>query len=266
MHADLAEPGAERVVHIGKHAAVPDREPGRAAQHQIFADRRDQMRQLFLDRAASTRIGCPCQGFELAVAPDRELGDGADKGLERLVAGDEIGLGIDLDKGAGGAAGGNPDQPFGGDSPGLFGGGRQPLFAQPVDRGLDVAVAVAERALAIHHAGAGLVAQLLDQRRGHLGHLSSSSLSPPRARRGGSSFQCHDRAVDRARLRHAPQPARPPPGASPHRHPRARRRARPLLLRADRPSRRSARAPMSTPEAASSACNPSSTALDTRSQ
>ena len=56
----------------------------------------------------------------------------------------------------------NADQAFGGDAAGLLGGLGQALLAQPVDRGLHVAVGLAERRLAIHHARAGLLAQLLD--------------------------------------------------------------------------------------------------------
>ena len=108
--------------------------------------------------------------FEFPVAGDRELADSLHEALKRLVAGDEIGLGIDLDKGAGWSARSDADQPLGGDPAGLFGGGGQPFFAQPVDRRFDIAAAVAERPLAVHHAGTGLVAQLLDQRRGHLDH------------------------------------------------------------------------------------------------
>ena len=132
--------------------------------------RRDQVGQLVGDGAAGPGIGRLLQRLDIAVAADRERGDRAHERLEQLVARDEIGLGIDLDDGAGGAARRDPDKPFGGDAPGLLGGGGKPLLAQPIDRGLDIAAALAERALAIHHAGAGLLAQFLDQRRGDLGH------------------------------------------------------------------------------------------------
>ena len=90
--------------------------------------------------------------------------------LEQIVARDEVGLGIDLDHDALGALDGGADQAFGGDAAGLLGGLGQALLAQPVDGGFHVAVGLAERRLAIHHARAGLVAQLLDHLCGDVGH------------------------------------------------------------------------------------------------
>ena len=152
------------------------------------------MGQLFLDGAPGARIGASEQRLEGAVAIAREIADNAHKALKGLVAGDKISLGIDLDQSAGGverAAGsahGGADQPLGGHPPGLFGRRRQPLLAQPVDRRFEIAAAVAERALAVHHAGAGLVAQLLDQRRGHLGHLSYPLSVAARCSRAGAQI------------------------------------------------------------------------------
>ncbi len=123
--------------------------------------------------------GARVSEFELPVAVERELANSLHEALKGRVTGDEIGLRIDLDKGTGRSACGRADQPLGGDPAGLFGGGGQPLFAQPVDRRLDIAAAVTERPLAVHHTGAGLLAQLLDQRRGHLDHCLPSRLSPP---------------------------------------------------------------------------------------
>jgi len=93
------------------------------------------------------------------------------KALEFLIARYEIGLGVDLNHGPDGSLCRDPDQPFGGNSPSLAGGRCQTFLSQPVDGGLDVATALAERPLAIHHARAGPLAQLLDQRGGHFRHL-----------------------------------------------------------------------------------------------
>jgi hypothetical protein len=87
-----------------------------------------------------------------------------------IVARDEVGLGIDLDHRALVARDDMPIRPFGGDAAGLLGGLRQALLAQPVDRGLHVAVGLAERGLAIHHARAGLLAQVLHHRGGDICH------------------------------------------------------------------------------------------------
>src|SRR3546814_7733554 len=46
------------------------------------------------------------------------------------------------------------------------------LLAQPVDGAFEVAGGFAERLLAVHHAGSGHLAELLDQSRGDLSHSS----------------------------------------------------------------------------------------------
>ena len=100
------------------------------------------------------------------------------------------------------------DQAFGGDAAGLLGGLRQALLAQPVDRRLHVAVGLAERGLAIHHARAGRVAQLFDHLCGDVCHRPHSV--PVRLRARGrqrrraaalgrlSSLRLGDPAVDAA--------------------------------------------------------------------
>ena len=64
----------------------------------------------------------------------------------------------------------NADQAFRGDAAGLLGGLGEALLAQPVDGGFDVAAGFVERALAIHHARAGLFAQVLHHCGGDIGH------------------------------------------------------------------------------------------------
>ena len=93
-----------------------------------------------------------------------------DEVLELLVARDEIGLGIHLDHRGAIRGAGNADQTLGGGAAGLLGGGRKALLPQPVDRGFHVAVAFDQRLLAVHHAGAGLVAEVADQQGGNFGH------------------------------------------------------------------------------------------------
>ena len=85
-----------------------------------------------------------------------------DEALEQIVAGDEIGFGIDLDDHALETADRDADQALGGNAPGFLGRLGQALLAQPIDRRLHVAIRLSKRRLAIHHAGAGLVAKLLD--------------------------------------------------------------------------------------------------------
>ena len=108
---------------------------------------------------------------------ERHVGDHLDQALEQIVARDEVGLGIDLDHDALGALDRDADQAFGGDAAGLLGGLGQALLAQPIDRGLHVAGGLAERRLAIHHARAGHLAQVLDHLCSDLSHCSNPLLS-----------------------------------------------------------------------------------------
>ena len=113
----------------------------------------------------------------------RELGDVADEILEDLVLGDEVGLRIDLDDRAALALDGDSDEAFGGGAAGLLGGGRKTLGAQPVDRGFHLAIGLGERLLAVHHAGAGALAQFLHRCGRDLSHFFFLS-SCPRLRKG----------------------------------------------------------------------------------
>src|SRR5829696_6588466 len=104
--------------------------------------------------------------------------DVAGEGHEVVVAGDEVGVAVDLDEHAdlGVAVDVGLDRALGG----LAAADLQRLVAeadaQQLDRGVDVAARLLEGALAVHHAGARAVAQLLDLRGGDVrgAHLSSS--------------------------------------------------------------------------------------------
>src|SRR5205807_3777289 len=123
------------------------------------------------------------------------------------------------------------------------------LLAQPVDRGLDIAAAVAQRALAVHHPGAGLVAQFLDQRRRHLGHRNILSYALMRRYFAAVVVSASDSTAS-ASSGTPSRTASSPSGSS----------------SGTTSAASSARAPTSIPEAASSACSPSSTAPEARSQ
>ena len=114
---------------------------------------------------------------------ERDLRDHLDEALELVVARDEIGLGVDFDHDALGARGQRADQAFRRDAAGLLGGLRQALLAQPILRGLHVAVGFGEGCLAVHHARAGLLAQFLDHRRRDRCHRRISFLPVSHARR-----------------------------------------------------------------------------------
>ena len=61
-------------------------------------------------------------------------------------------------------------QAFSRNAPGFLGCGRKALLAQPIDRRLDIAIGRGQCLLAVHHAGAGLLAKLLDERRSDFRH------------------------------------------------------------------------------------------------
>src|SRR5690606_14941458 len=97
------------------------------------------------------------------VDADRGLGDGFGEGDEVLVLGDEVGLGVDLDDSRAVARLRERDAALGGDAVGLLVGLGQAGLAQRLGGGVDVAAGLGERLLALHHAGAGALAQFLDQ-------------------------------------------------------------------------------------------------------
>ena len=115
------------------------------------------------DRLAGSRIGGGGNRFDRTVGGQGNRGNAADEVLEGIVAGNEVGLGVDFDDDSLVAGAGNADQAFGSGAAGLLVGLGDALGAQPVDRGFDVAVGLGQRLLAVHHACAGLFAQFLYQ-------------------------------------------------------------------------------------------------------
>ena len=127
--------------------------------------------------APSASTSVPCSSASFATLRT--------KSWNMLVLGDEVGLRVDLDDGAAVALDGDADQALGGGAAGLLGGGGEALGAQPVDRGFHVAVVLGERLLAVHHAGAGALAQFLHSRGRDLSHFFVPS-RPLREGRGRS--------------------------------------------------------------------------------
>ena len=169
-----------RVVHVAADRALADRKLGGAAQRHVLADLGDGFGDVLGDGAAAGlgRLDLLDVGADI----ERHIGDHLDQALEQVVAGDEVGLGVDLDHHALGALDRDADQAFGGDAVGLLRGLGQALLAQPVDRGIDVARGLAERRLAIHHARAGHLAQVLDHLCSDLSHCSNSVAEQARRR------------------------------------------------------------------------------------
>jgi hypothetical protein len=109
--------------------------------------------------------------------------------LELVVAGDEVRLGVQLEQHAVAAVGARQadDLALGGRAPDALLGLGDALLAKVLDRRLHVAGGLLERLLAIHHAGAGSLAQLGDLLRcdRHGAHLLSFVETPPASAAGG---------------------------------------------------------------------------------
>src|SRR4051794_33331839 len=95
---------------------------------------------------------------------------------ELLGVGDEVGLAVDLDERPNGVVEVDVrvDPALVGASPGALGRAREPLLAQELRCARDVAVGLDQRALAVHHPGAGRVAELLNHRGVDIGHQDPS--------------------------------------------------------------------------------------------
>ena len=121
-----------------------------------------------------------CRGHEPAGACRSDVHrDVADQLLELIRLGDEVGLAVDLDQDADLATGVDvgADYALGRDAARLLGRRRQPLLAQQIDRLVHVAAGLRQGGLAIHHAGAGALAQLLDHLSGNLSQRSAPHLT-----------------------------------------------------------------------------------------
>ena len=106
-------------------------------------------------------------------------GDVIDELLEPVTAGDKVSLAVDLDNHteAGATVDVGADGTLSGDAGGLLIGGGDALLAEPDDGLLEVAAALGEGLLAVHHAGAGGVADSLDVLGGDGGTVSLGGLS-----------------------------------------------------------------------------------------
>ena len=162
-------------MHIMANRAFGHAKTLRAAQRHVFADGGDGVGDRLADRAAAWIVGAEhLRRVDIGRMVERDREHAAHQRLEVVVAGDEVGFGIDLDNDADIVLDGDADKAFGRNAPALLGGFGQALLAQPVDRRLDVAVGLVQRILAIHHARAGLFAQILDQSGGNGRHTRPS--------------------------------------------------------------------------------------------
>ncbi len=88
--------------------------------------------------------------------------EGVGLGLELIGAGDEVGLALQLDDRGDVAVDDEADDALRGLAVLALGAGGQALLTQPGLRGFDIATVLLEGLLAVHHPGAGRLAQGLD--------------------------------------------------------------------------------------------------------
>ncbi|CUW96263.1 hypothetical protein AGR1B_Cc80149 [Agrobacterium fabacearum S56] len=160
-NAKLADAFAGSIVDVGRDNAVLDFECCRTAQRHVLADGGDRVLDAVGNGLAGCRIGGGADGFNGAVGGERYLGNAANEILERVVAGNEVGFGVEFDNNSLVTHGGDADQTFGSRTARLLVGLCDALGAQPVDRRFHVAIGFSKSLLAVHHACAGFLAQFL---------------------------------------------------------------------------------------------------------
>ena len=108
----------------------------------------------------------------------RHRSNATGQSLKFFIAGNEVGFRIDLDNHTLCIAHESGHKAFSGHTAGLFGSLRQTFLAQPINSGFQIAVRLAQRLFAIHHACASLLAQIFDKGGCNIRHgrfLSSSA-------------------------------------------------------------------------------------------
>ncbi len=150
------------------HAIALD--AGHAAHVDLLADGGDQGLGGILD-ATAARVGGSLQSVDIGGAGVQcDVGDGVAELQEARVLADEVGFAIDLDQHGLAAGLGGHDAAFGSDAAGLLVSLGQAGLAQPLHRGVEVAVVLDQRFLAFHHAGAGTLTQFLHHLGGNIAH------------------------------------------------------------------------------------------------
>ena len=119
--------------------------------------RRESLQQL------DVSVGRVAEGRRM----EDELGEDVARLLERVRPRDEVRLAVQLDQGRHAGLHVVADEPFGRHAAGLLRGGGETLLAEDLLGLLHVAVRLLERALAIEHSGARLLAEHLDHHCGN---------------------------------------------------------------------------------------------------
>ena len=108
-------------MHIARYDTSIDRKSCRTSQIDVFTDRRDKVREFLGDGAACAwEISCGHRS-DISTICECDSGNLIHGILKRLVAGDEVSFGIDLDERSYAVTGGNTHQTLGRDTTSLLG-------------------------------------------------------------------------------------------------------------------------------------------------
>ena len=155
QNADFAQIVAAAIVQIRRNNTVVYLQHGGTTQGHVLADFGNQVSQALFKSFVAFRAVKRLHVAKLAGSHQGNLGRIGNIFLKQLVFGNEIGLGVNLGNGAFVTLNINRNQTFGSNTAGFFGRGSQTLFAQPVNGGVHIAVALNQSLFAIQHAGAG---------------------------------------------------------------------------------------------------------------
>ena len=146
---------------------VEDLEP---PDGDVLSDPRDELPAAIIDGGAAVEGEGAERLDAVRLVGQHHAGDLAGELPEVVLAGDEVGLAVDLHHGAARAADLDRDQPLRGDAPRLAVRGGKAALAHGLDGGLEVAARRHERLLAVHHPGPGAIPERLHLGGGHRGH------------------------------------------------------------------------------------------------
>ena len=160
---------------------VRTQRPGRAdqiaaAHTDVLADPRDQCAARFVNGLTRVEPRREQRIEARRLRGERRLGNSGRERLEIVLARNEVRLGVHFDDGGRTAVGRllDRDDTFGGDAAGLLVRLGKARLPHDLGRSLEIAVGFDERLLALHHAGAGALAQFLDEGSGDFSHGGSS--------------------------------------------------------------------------------------------
>ena len=141
----------------GANALVADE----AADLDVLANDQDLVLQGSLDGVVAHLAGQ--QSVHVSgILLNHNSGHVLHEGLEQLVLGHEVGLGVDFQNNTHVALNSGVDHALGGDTASLLLSSGQALLTQVLDSLFEVAAGLGQRLLAVHHAAAGLLAQVLN--------------------------------------------------------------------------------------------------------